>query len=919
MDNMARSIYLQWGLFLTVALNSLYLFLFSEASILYAANIILHPLLGLALIVIFYRVLKNSSAAVRWLTILFSSLCVVSGLAIAFLGNLNSTSQVVLLHSLFSLPAVIIMGIALFRWHASPIWKWGLAVAVLIGLWGWASSYDKAERYFIQNEGLPAETMAGDAMGGEEGPFFPSPVETSDGKLIPAEFFTESKTCGRSGCHPDIYSQWEASAHHFASFNNQWYRKSIEYMQQVAGTEAAQWCSGCHDQALLFSGQMNQPVANFLNTRAAQAGIGCVGCHNIVDVKHTMGNGGYIIEHPALHEMIESDNQLITALHDLVLHLDPAPHKETFLKPFHREQSSEFCATCHKVHLDKPVNNYRWVRGFNTYDNWQASGVSGQGARSFYYPASPKDCADCHMPKVPSNDAGNVDGMVHSHRFTAANTALPVANGDSIQQVLVRAFLKQDQLTVDLFALSEGTQKALQQSAPLARGAIQGAGNLASTFAVGEESGFQVGSSSAAAIDKGTLHAPLYDGQVVEPGKSYRLDAVVRTRGLGHFFPTGTVDAQEAWLEIKASDETGKVFFWSGRMDPETRIVDPAANFYRNFMVDANGNPINKRNAFAARAVVYVNLIPPGAADVGHYRINIPDDISGKLTVVAKVNYRKFNRWHTQWAYAGVRTDEDADYSPDYDDGEWNFSGDLSKVSGKLKEIPQLPVVVMATDTLVLEVGSETSAKSVESEEKLWERWNDYGIGLLREGDMRGAEEAFEYVSRLKNDATGWINLARVYLREGNLDKAEQVLNRAAEAEPTHHQIAFFRGMLYKARGEYDAALKNFAEVEAKYPKDRVLLNQIGRVYYLDARPDEAPSYFERVLKIDPEDLMAHYNLMLVYRAIGNSERSKEHEKRYLRYKEDENSQAIAGRFRQENPYENNMAQPIREHVSSTF
>ena len=38
------------------------------------------------------------------------------------------------------------------------------------------------------------------------------------------------------------------------------------------------------------------------------------------------------------------------------------------------------------MHLDVPVNNYRWFRGFNDYDNWQASGVSGQGARSFYYP-----------------------------------------------------------------------------------------------------------------------------------------------------------------------------------------------------------------------------------------------------------------------------------------------------------------------------------------------------------------------------------------------------------------------------------------------------------------------------------------------------------------------------------------------------
>jgi len=72
-----------------------------------------------------------------------------------------------------------------------------------------------------------------------------------------------------------------------------------------------------------------------------------------------------------------------------------------FLKPFMRNQVPEFCSGCHKVHLDVPLNSYRWVRGFNEYDNWQASGVSGQGARSFYYPATPMMCADCHMPLVP--------------------------------------------------------------------------------------------------------------------------------------------------------------------------------------------------------------------------------------------------------------------------------------------------------------------------------------------------------------------------------------------------------------------------------------------------------------------------------------------------------------------------------------
>ena len=34
----------------------------------------------------------------------------------------------------------------------------------------------------------------------------------------------DSEACGE--CHKDIYEQWKSSMHHFASFNNQFYRKS---------------------------------------------------------------------------------------------------------------------------------------------------------------------------------------------------------------------------------------------------------------------------------------------------------------------------------------------------------------------------------------------------------------------------------------------------------------------------------------------------------------------------------------------------------------------------------------------------------------------------------------------------------------------------------------------------------------------
>ena len=89
-----------------------------------------------------------------------------------------------------------------------------------------------------------------------------------------------------------------------------------------------------------------------------------------------MGNGDYRIAYPALHDLMASDKRFVHLLHDFLVRVDPEPHRQIFLKPFHRNaQSPEFCSACHKVHLDTHVNNYRWFRGFDEYDAWQASGV----------------------------------------------------------------------------------------------------------------------------------------------------------------------------------------------------------------------------------------------------------------------------------------------------------------------------------------------------------------------------------------------------------------------------------------------------------------------------------------------------------------------------------------------------------------
>ena len=136
--------------------------------------------------------------------------------------------------------------------------------------------------------------------GGPSSPFFPSSAQDQCRRHDPRP--TSSWTPNVCGdCHKDIYEQWKGSAHHFASFNNQFYRKSIEYMQAVVGTQPSKWCAGCHDHAVFFNGRFERPIAEQIDTPEAQAGLACTSCHSIAQVDSSMGNGGFTIAYPPLH------------------------------------------------------------------------------------------------------------------------------------------------------------------------------------------------------------------------------------------------------------------------------------------------------------------------------------------------------------------------------------------------------------------------------------------------------------------------------------------------------------------------------------------------------------------------------------------------------------------------------------------
>src|SRR5271157_6358393 len=136
-----------------------------------------------------------------------------------------------------------------------------------------------------------------------------------------------------------------------------------------------------------------------------------------------------------------------------------------------------------------------------------------------------------------------------------------------------RKFLQDRQLSVDIFAIAPAGSKSERKNTEAPKQ------ELSTSFAVGEEA--DVSLPKGPAGEARPITAPL--GRVdaaVRRGDDVLVDVVVRTRKVGHFFPGGTVDAFDVWLELQATDEKGQILFWSGKVaDDGKGPVEPGAHF----------------------------------------------------------------------------------------------------------------------------------------------------------------------------------------------------------------------------------------------------------------------------------------------------------------------------------------------------
>ena len=134
--------------------------------------------------------------------------------------------------------------------------------------------------------------------------------------------------------------------------------------------------------------------------------------------------------------------------------------------------------------------------------------------------------------------------------------------------------------------------------------------------------------------------------------------------------------------------------------------------------------------------------------------------------------------------------------------------------------------------------------------------------------------------------------------------------------DPELAKTHFFLGTALKSLGRYDEALEHLRKASAKYPRDRVVLNQLGRVLFLQRQYGPAVEALKRVHRRRSGRSAGALQPDARVSRAGQAELAAREEALYRRFKADEASQAITGPYRQLHPDDNNERQSIHEHVT---
>jgi tetratricopeptide (TPR) repeat protein/nitrate/TMAO reductase-like tetraheme cytochrome c subunit len=676
---------------------------------------------------------------------------------------------------------------------------------------------------------------------GKDHPFLPSNAMTANGQFVNPRNVPTAEYCGH--CHQEAYKQWRQSVHS-NSFRQPWYLKNVNMLIAEKGVQFSRHCEGCHNPIALFSGDLSQGMP--MKRPFEQEGITCAVCHSI-ESTDTTGTGSYVMRTPAV--LIDDKGQPIArpvSDGEILAHIDW--HKKAEMRPLLTK--AEFCAACHKASIPRELDDYKFLRAFTVYDEWQGASFTKQSPLPFYRKDSISQCQTCHMPREPlpanAQEPGAKDGTFASHRWLGGNSLNAAYYKFDEQAEKLRNFLKNGPdgkgvLNVDIFGLEKEAANSNEND---------------------DES------------PKTTLIAPLgFTNFSLAPSDTLIADVVIQNKGIGHSLIPEQRDFYEAWVDFTVKDSSGKVLAESGFIKPDGDL-DPSAHSFTSRLINTKGQLNDIHQIWHNRVLAYNNSIQSGRSQLVRYRFRMPKRVSGAIAITASVKYRRFDQHFI-------------DYAMDVPAG---------------KHYPE-PIIEIASETRTLRIGDNAPTAPHPDENPEWMRWNNYGLGLLDALQYEAAVAAFQHVADLRPDyADAYTNMAVVEISWERYNDAKPHLEKALSLLPSDPRALYYRAIVERNAGQIPQAIDDLQAMLAKYPRAKDGLRELGFSYYQQHDYAQAREEYEKLQAIDPDDLAAHYQLAIIYRRLGEKQKSAEESAKFADQKDDPTASVYALEFLREHP-----------------
>jgi len=650
----------------------------------------------------------------------------------------------------------------------------------------------------------------------------PGNAAIEGGDFIQPGAFPNAKYCGH--CHQEAYSQWR-QALHSNSFRTPFYRTSVNIVMNTKGIQFARHCDSCHNPIAVLSGGLTQE--SIVDRKFDQDGLTCTTCHSIQKVASTLGNGGIVMGVPAV--MTDAKGNRIPGevpYADILAH--PDWHAKAVMRPL--LQQPEFCASCHKANLPKPLNGYKWIRAFTAYDEWQQSKFSQRNPLTFYQ-ADFTTCQGCHMKRNPITlpEPGAKNGTFVSHRWLAGNTAVPFYYGFNEQLQKTIEFLRTgNYLNVDIFALK-----------------IAGQDNMIAPL--------------------GTKPFSLKANDVVQ---SY---VVIQNKNIGHSLIPEVRDLYEAWVEFDVKDSDGHEIYHSGFLKPDG-MLDPRAHSFTNRPVNVDGEFVDNHKVWTIHSVAYDNTVPAGRSVLVRYEFKLPSDVMGAVSVTARVNYRHlrqsylnniFGKDHPDYPIVEIasrtrtfKIGQNTPEAPDpLDNAEWMRWNNLG--IGYLDQLQYPEAIAAFSEVVKLRPDYADGYTNLGLTYLEWEKYADARTGLDKA------------LALSPNSARALYYMAQVERRAANADEEIADLQKVVEMFPQSRDARRELGISYYQQDKTKLALEQFEALEAIDPDDlaahynlAILYRRFGmkekarieQIMFTTKKQDPgAPTYSLDFLRMHPE------------------------------------------------------------------